>query len=167
MGGRPVSNVTKPAVYVVDTHALVWFLRGEVHKMGLSALFCMLHPRLRLIVPSYALEEVHRKFGPTMQAGEILVPPSALLRLLLKCSNVRILNRGAAVLAREFQLKRQQRTNRIPDQDIPIAASVLAVQQHYEGKTVLLSGDSALKSWGVLNGITVIWNQRPVEGLPM
>jgi hypothetical protein len=134
--------------------------------MGLSALFCMLHPRLRLIVPSYVLEEVHRDFRPTMQPRDILIPPSALLRLLLNCSNVRILNRGAAVLAREFQLKRQQRTNQITDQDIPIAASVLAVQQHYEGKTVLLSGDSALKSWGALNGITVIWNQRPLEGLP-
>jgi len=62
--------------------------------------------------------------------GDIpFIPPTALLRVVAKCCNVRVLERGTPVLAREFQLKRDQRQNRIDTQDIPIAAAVLVVRQ--------------------------------------
>jgi len=43
-------------IYVLDTHALVWFTKGHAHKLGLNALLAMLSPRARVVIPSYALE---------------------------------------------------------------------------------------------------------------
>ncbi len=145
-------------VYVLDTHAVIWFAKGRVDKFGKSAFVAMLSPRARLVIPSYAFEEIQRDFGPSMKLGkDPVIPPSAILRLVRKCSNVKVLDRGIAVLAREFQLKTNERQNRIDHQDIPIAAAVLVVREYYQGPVVLVTCDPRLKTWAASVGITVIW----------
>jgi len=121
-------------VFVLDTHALVWFTRGQAHRLGLNALLAMLSPRAQIVVPAYAFEEISLRFGPKLQmAKDPAIPPTALLRLVRRCSNVRILGRDAAVTAREIQLRSNQHQNRIDIQDIPIAAAVLVVRDYYNG----------------------------------
>ena len=154
-------------VFVLDTHALIWFVKGYAHRLGLNALLAMLSPRARVVVPSYAFEEISVRFGPKLQlAKDPAIPPAALLRLVKKCSNVRVLDRGAALIAREIQLRSGQHQNGIDSQDIPIAAAVLVVRDYYRGTVVLVTSDHRLKRWASNIGITVVWNQRPVEWLP-
>jgi hypothetical protein len=146
-------------VYVLDTQCLVWFVKGHARKLGLNALLAIQSPHARIVIPSYALEEIQRKFNPKMQSSKdaIRIPPTALLRVVTECSNVRVLARGSAVLAREFQLKNGQRQNGIPDQDIAIAAAVLVVKQYYNGPVLLLTSDRRFRAWAGGNGITVQW----------
>jgi hypothetical protein len=154
-------------VYVLDTCAVVWFAKGQESRLGKNALLAMLNPRARVIIPSYVLEEIQRGFGPSMKLGKHpAIPPTAILRLVGKCSNVKVLDRGSAVLAQEFQLETNERQNRIDHQDIPIAAAVLVVREYYKGPVMLVTYDPRLKAWAAGVGITVLWNQRPVEWLP-
>jgi len=153
-------------VFVLDTHALIWFAKGQAHRLGLNALLAMLSPRAQIVVPSYALEETSLSFGPKLQLGKDPgIPPAALLRLLQKCLNAKILDRGAALIAREIQLRSSRHQNGIDNQDIPIAAAVLVVRDYYRGPVLLVTCDQRLKRWAASAGITVVWNQRPVEWL--
>jgi PIN domain nuclease of toxin-antitoxin system len=148
--------MTSP-VYVLDTHCLVWFVKGHGRKLGLSTLLNLQNPHAKIVIPSFALEEIQGKFNPKMQSNKdaIKIPPTALLRLVIKCSNVRVLTRGPSVLAREFQLKNRQRQNDIPAQDVAIAAAVLVVRQSYSGPVLLLTRDFRLKAWAIRNGVTI------------
>ncbi len=160
--------MTNP-VYVLDTQSLIWFAKGYAHRLGLNALIAMLSPRARVVIPSFALEEIHQKFGPKMQPNtDPAIPPAALLRLVNKCQNVRVLARGPSVLAREIQLKTNERSNGLNRnrQDIPIAAAVLVVREYYREQVLLITCDRPLTIWAAKTGIRVLWNQRPVEWLP-
>ena len=144
----------KAPAYVLDTHVLVWFAKGHAHKLGLNSLMALLGRRARIVVPSYALEEVQRQFSPSMRAGkDMLVPPTPLLRLILKCLNARVLPRGPALLAEEFRL--HKRHSSIPVQDIPIAAAVLVAKKYYDGPVLLATCDRELKRWAGNMGIPV------------
>lgn len=159
----------KPAIYVVDTQALVWFTKGLPRVMGLNAYVALTHPRARIVIPSYVLEEIQRKFEPRTKSNKtIKIPPTALLRLLYQCSNVRILPRGGALLAREFRLQQKARKGSevVSAQDIPIAAAVLTVRDYYDGPIVLVTADGKLRRWSLANGVPVVWNQVPFLFLP-
>jgi hypothetical protein len=158
----------KPALLVVDTHALIWFVKGSVLPLGLNSFVSMIHPRARIVIPLHALTEVQQKFTPKMDSkkSSVRVPPTALLRLLNKCTNVRILPRGSVSLAWEFRLKRDKRTIGIPDQDIAIAAAVMVARQHYDGPVALITKDGPLTKWASSAGVPVIWHQLPFKLLP-
>jgi predicted nucleic acid-binding protein len=146
-------------VYVIDTQALVRFTKGFSTQIGREALSAMLSPKSRIVVPTYVLQEVAWQFGPRMSAPKnILIPPTALLRLLRQCANVRLLDRGSVVLAREFQLRRENRFTGIPDQDVPIAAAAVVVREYYAGPVFLITCDRALKKWAPTAGINIVWN---------
>ena len=155
-------------VYVLDTHALVWYVKGRMSQFGLNAFISMIHPRARIVIPAYALIEVQQKFTPKMDGkkNSMRIPPTPLLRLLCKCSNVRILPRGPETLAWEFRLKHTNRTNHIDDQDIAIAAAVLVVRQHCEEPVALVTNDGSLVKWASSAGVPIIWNHRPFRFLP-
>jgi hypothetical protein len=157
-----------PPIYVIDTHALVWFVKGRLAQFGLNAFVSMIHPRARLVIPSHAFTEVQQKFTPKLDSrkNNMRVPPTPLLRLVSKCSNVKILPRGPASLAWEFRLKRADRTHSLDDQDIAIAAAVLVARQYYEGPVALITYDGPLTEWASSAGVPVIWNQRPFRLLP-
>jgi PIN domain nuclease of toxin-antitoxin system len=159
----------KPPIYVVDTHTVVWFVKGHYHRLGINPFIVLIHPRARLVVSAYSLEEVQRKFEPrTNSANHIRIPPTALLRLLHQCTNIRILPRGSACLAKEFQLHSKVRNHLedIPFQDIPIAATVLVVRDYYHGPVVLITSDRKLKAWASRMSLTVIMSQVPLRDLP-
>lgn len=145
-------------VYVVDTCALIWFVRGDV-RLGLAARQALLNPTARVVVPAYSIEEIQRKFSPYMQPTRDIpaIPPTPLLRLLAKCSNAKVLDRGLAVIAREIALKNSYRANGINADDFPIAAAALIAKQYCGGPVVLLTSDGLLRRWARGEGITVIW----------
>jgi len=155
-----------PPLFVVDTHALVWFVKGCVLQLRSNSFVSMIHPRARIVIPSYAFTEVQREFTPKMGRNNMRVPPTPLLRLVSKCSNVRILPSDPALLAWEFRLKRNNRANGIPDQDIAIAAAVMVAREHYEGPVALITKDGPLVKWALSAGVPVIWNQSPFQLLP-
>jgi rRNA-processing protein FCF1 len=159
----------KPPAYVVDTQTLVWFAKGLVGNLGLNAFVALIHPRARVLVPSYVLEEIQRKFARKVNSNrEIKIPPTALLRVLLHCSNARILPRGEAVLAREFKLQTNvaKRAEVVSSQDIPIAAAVLVVRDFYPGPVVLITSDRGLRKWAASIGVPVLSRQPPFQFLP-
>jgi hypothetical protein len=155
-------------LYVIDTHALVRYVKGSVSQLGMHSFVSMSHPRARIVIPSYVFTEVQQQFTSKMDGkkNRMRVPPTPLLWLASKCSNVRILPRGPASLAWEFRLKRDQRTNGIPDQDIPIAAAVMVARQHYGGAVALITRDGLLVKWASSAGVPIIWNQWPFQLLP-
>lgn len=147
-------------VFVLDTHALVWFTKGILHQIGATALFSMSQYRARIVVPSYAFTEIQIKFTHKMdgKSNSMRLPPTPLLRLMSKCSNVRILPRGPATLAWEFKLSREKLSNGISDQDIPIAAATMVTRDYYDGQVGLITRDGSLSKWGSSVGIPIIWS---------
>jgi rRNA-processing protein FCF1 len=158
----------KPALFVLDTHVLVWFVKGKTRLIGLQALFVLSYPRARIVIPTYVFQEVQRKFGPSMDGknGSMRLPPSALLRLVCRCSNIRVLSADPQFIACEFRLKRDIRSNRIPDQDIPIAAALMTSRDVYDGPVALISNDGPLVKWAMSAGIPTIWSQANPKLLP-
>lgn len=160
MGGGSISNSVRGTVYVVDTHALVWFIKGD-SQLGLAALLAMLSERAQIVVPTFVLQEISQKFGPNMRGPKDMhIPPTPVLRLLGKCANVRMLDRGAVVLAKEFQLKRDRRLNGVPASDTAIAAAALVVREYYDGEVCLITADGSLTKWASKLGIGIVWKQR-------
>lgn len=149
-----------PPLFVLDTQALVRYLKGLRRRLGSEAFKIMIHPRARIVVPSYALEEIQAKFARLVsQSGrEISIPPTACLRLLLRCSNTRVFPRGATVLAEEFRLGgRTPRKSPLERQDIPVAATVLAIRRGYAGTVSLVTCDQKLRIWASCERIPVVW----------
>jgi PIN domain len=157
-----------PPLFVVDTHALVWFVKGRGLQLGLNSFISMIHPRARIVIPSHVFTEVQQNFTHKMASRQnsMRVPPTPLLRLTTKCSNVRILPIGPATLAWEFRLRRHMRTNGISDQDIAIAAAVMASRQHYNGIVALITKDGSLANWALSARVPVVWHQWPFQLLP-
>ena len=149
-------------VFVIDTHALVWFSKGNVSLLGSGAARAMLQFRARIVVPSFAFTEIQLKFSPKMDSkkNSMRVPPTPLLRLVSNCSNVRILPRGPATLAWEAKLMRNRLTNGIPDQDIPIAAASMVARDYYEGPIALITKDGPLAKWAPSAGISIVWSRH-------
>jgi rRNA-processing protein FCF1 len=156
-GGIP--EFMKPAIHILDTNAVVfWGKGGSSTQKTIKALS---DPQARLVIPSYVFEEIHidfRKRLVNQNNGAIRIPPSPLLRLVKHCSNVRILPRGAAVLAWEFRLwnENNKRKIGISNQDIPIAAAVNAVRDCDAWTVVLVTSDGELRRWAMQNGVDVI-----------
>jgi rRNA-processing protein FCF1 len=144
--------------YVIDTQALVWLIKGSVRKLGLNSFVTLIHPRARVVVPSYVLEEINQKFArPRIDmSSEIKVPPTALLRLLHRCVNVRILPRGAESLAKEFKLRNYVQRKLIAAQDVPIAAAALVVRDYCPDPVVLITRDRELRRWANTVGVEIL-----------
>ncbi len=162
MDREPVSEPVNPPVYVIDTHILAWFVQGLFRKLShcRAAVWTLINPRTRIVIPSYALEEVRNKFpylNMRKNNNNIAIPPTALLRLLQLCSNAKILPRGEAILAKEFSLTMMLHHRRIniDAQDIPIAAAVLVAKDYYKGPIVLITSDTKLERWALSAGVSV------------
>jgi rRNA-processing protein FCF1 len=156
------------SVYVLDTHALIWFVKGTISQFGFDAFVSLIHPRARIVIPAHVFVEAEQKFTPKMASKKtaIRLPPTPLLRLVSKASNVRILPRGPTALAYEFRLRRNIRVTAIDHQDIPIAAAVLACREHYRGPVALITNDGELTKWAISMDVPVIWNRRFLRLLP-
>jgi hypothetical protein len=149
----------KLPILVLDTQTLVRFALGLYLKLSHKAFFSLVDAKARIVIPSYSLEEILKKFPyQKRKSDDIPIPPTALLRALRSCSNARILPRGAAVLYREFELNRKLNARRIvlANQDIPIAAATLVVQ-NYTGEVVtLVTSDGGLSRWASVERIPVL-----------
>ena len=165
MDREPLSEPLKPAIYVVDTHIVVWFAEGLYTNLSWAATGTLLDPRTRIVIPSYVLQEIRNKFPylNTRKNNQIAISPTALLRLLHRCSNARILPRGEAILAKEFalELMRSKRQIDVEAQDIPVAAAVLVAKEYYGGPTTLITSDEKLEKWALSVGIPVLQRRPP------
>jgi hypothetical protein len=148
-----------PAVYVLDTHIVAWFALGLLKKLNPAAVWTLFDRKARIVIPSYVLQEIRNKFPylNMRKNHDIPIPPTALLRLLQRCSNARILPRGEAILAKEFSLTLMlsQRQIDIAAQDIPIAAAVLVAKDYYGGPIILITSDAKLEKWALSVGVPV------------
>jgi hypothetical protein len=103
----------KPAVYILDTNSVVFWGKGL--SSSRKTLQALSDPLARLVVPSYVFEEIQRDFTTRLfklRDHAMKIPPSPLLRLVLHCSNVRILPRGPATLALEFRLAQETKNRK-------------------------------------------------------
>lgn len=150
--------MSSATVYVLDTQTLVWFLKGNVHLLGPNRGSALKHPRARIVVPLYALEEMRTKFiRPKVNKDAIRIPPTPCLRLLLKCSNVRVLSTGPAMFAEAsvfHELNGEQ--TEVTKQDVPIAAAALVVHRRHLGVTCLVTRDKSLRTWARRSGLQVL-----------
>lgn len=152
--------MTPLSLYVLDTQALVFFLKGEAHRLGIRAFQAVTAPFAKIVVPSYAFEEIEKKFARVgkPRIKEINIPPSAALKLVLRSSNARVFARGPTVLAAEFHLRWAVGNHRLlPQQDLPVAATVMTILNSYDGGVVLISSDKELATWAKSLGVRVIW----------
>ncbi len=149
----------KAPVFVLDTHALVWYAKGSVRKIGFAAFNSVHNNQAWIVIPLYVFTEIQRGFSHKMdtQKDQMRVPPTPLLRLICNCSNVRILPREAATVAWEFKLMRNRASNGISEQDVPIAAATLVVRDYYKGPVRLVTNDGPLSKWAASAGIPIIW----------
>jgi len=60
---EPLSEPLKPAIYVVDTHIVVWFAEGLYTNLSWAATGTLLDPRTRIVIPSYVLQEIRNKIS--------------------------------------------------------------------------------------------------------
>lgn len=146
--------MTSP-LYLLDTHAVVYYLKGNVLRLGWRTFEAISARESRIVVPSYALEEIQNKFVRDTRSArlEINIPPTPCLKVLLTRSNLRVLTRGPTVLAEEFRLRTPKPI--VDVQDIPIAAAALVVRKLL-GTLCLVTSDRKLRRWAVENGMRVI-----------
>ena len=82
------------------------------------------------------------------------IPPTPCLRLLLRCSNVRVFPRGPGVMAEELGLWRLYRDGPISHQDVQICATALAIQRATRLQVALVTCDKQIRKWGK---VPVLW----------
>jgi hypothetical protein len=144
--------MTQPPIYVVDTHALVWYLEGRLTALGKQALSVLSRPTSRLVVPIHCFEEIRLKFFPKESGAKMIrVPPSAALRVVAHTTNIRIFPRGAGVLAEENRLRKLKL---ISDQDLPICATAIAIAKATSVDVFVLSKDGQMKRSGL---VQLVW----------
>lgn len=153
--------MTPSKIYVLDTHALVWFLKRD-RTIGQKALKIMLCSQSRLVVPIYLIEEIRLKSlsdNPKHRNQRIGLPPATVLRILMKSQNIKVFPRSSAVAFEEETLHRAVMLRRqcLPKQDIPICATALAIKKALTDSTevFLITKDAEIRQWGQ---IPVIWN---------
>lgn len=153
--------MTHSQIYVLDTHALVWFLKRD-RKIGQRALKIMLSSQSRLVVPIYLIEEIRLKSlndNPKHHNQRIGLPPATVLRILTNSQNIKIFPKSPAVAIEEENLYRAVMLRRysLPKQDIPICATALAIKRALadSAKIFLITQDAGIRKWGQ---IPIVWN---------
>ncbi len=151
-------------IYVLDTHALVHFLKRD-KPIGRKARIIMLDSQSDLVVPIFLFDEIYHKSIPLRnlhRSDKINLPPATVLRILSGSTNIKVFPRSPAVEHEELSLRRDKILNRkintsLPDQDIPICATALAIKQAFDGRrsVFLISKDNGVRRWG---RIPVIWD---------
>ena len=150
-----------PLLYVLDTHAIVWFLKRN-KCIGAQALRIMLNSQSRLVVPAYIIDEIRLKSltdNPQFRRDRIGLPPATVLRLIMTSHNIKDFPRSPAVLVEELRLQRavQLRRQTLDKQDIPICATALAIQKALSGSmsVILITKDAGIRRWAQ---IPIVWN---------
>jgi PIN domain nuclease of toxin-antitoxin system len=145
--------VSSTTIYVVDTHALVRFLTGD-SSLGPRARTILADARSHLVVPIHSFEEIRRKFFTLDAKTMVRVPPAVALRLVAKCSNMKILPRGLAVFHEEKALKQSAVGRQIPGDDISICATAIAVRNATGRPVILITRDGKIRRSGI---IPTVW----------
>lgn len=148
------------SVYVLDTHALVWFLKRD-RPIGVTALKILLSRSARLVVPIYVFDEIRMKsLGNTSsyKPDRIGIPPATALRVIARASNIKSFPKSPAVLFEEERLRREVRFRKVllDAQDIPICATALAIQKALSphSQTYIMSKDTRIRNW---KRVPIIW----------
>lgn len=143
-------------IYVLDTHALVWFLKRDC-PIGAKALKIMLSLKSKLVVPIYVFDEI-RMSNATYRGDRIGLPLGATLRTVAGACNIKIFPKSPAVVLEEERIRRDVRFKKVvlPKQDIPICATAIAIQKALsETEIRILSKDVMIQRWG---RVPTIWN---------
>jgi PIN domain nuclease of toxin-antitoxin system len=130
--------------YIVDTHALIWFLEGN-SRLGLSAKIILSDPSSQLILPATALAEA----AWIVERGRTSIPSTeALFRILKSDSRIEVypLDRGtieqSALLSAIGEMYDRQ-----------IVATALLLQHQGEAIT-LLTCDQNITASGL---VSITW----------
>jgi len=151
--------MTSKNLYVLDTHALVWFLKRNT-SIGRKALTIMLSGKSCLVVPIYLIDEIRHKSLNNNETTRPLIglPPSTVLRLICGARNIVVFPRSPGVVIEEERLRRAvtYRKLSLDRSDIPICATAIAIQKANSSVHVfLLSKDGRIRKCA---DIPTIWN---------
>ena len=145
-------------IYVIDTHALVWFLKRN-QPLGRRALRIMLDSKSCLVVPIFAFEEIEQKsIRFNNRSDQIGIPPGTALRIVMGSSNIKVFPKSPAVAFEILRLERavNSKKENLAKQDFPICATAMAIRKAVHGHSLvyIISRDSRLRKWG---RIPIIW----------
>ncbi|CAA9430147.1 MAG: hypothetical protein AVDCRST_MAG64-3423 [uncultured Phycisphaerae bacterium] len=130
--------------FVIDTHALVWFLQGDA-RLGLKARAVLEDPGSKLVLPAIALAEACH----IVERGRTSIPSSReLLKAVGRDRRIRVAPLTRAIVRRTVDL------GSIPEMhDRQIAATALRIIDR-GGDAILLTKDERILASGI---VPVIW----------
>jgi PIN domain nuclease of toxin-antitoxin system len=130
--------------YVVDTHALIWFLEGNP-RLGIAAKTVLMDPVSELILPAIALAEAVW----IVDRGKTSIPSvRSLLDLIAQDSRVVLHPLDWGIIAQSIGLSP---INEMHDRQIVSTAKILEVQGE---QVALLTCDQNITASNV---VTIVW----------
>ncbi|MBO3461912.1 PIN domain-containing protein [Aetokthonos hydrillicola Thurmond2011] len=130
--------------YVVDTHALIWFLEGNL-KLGSDAKNILSAPTSELIIPATALSEAVW----IVERGRTSIPSAdTLLKVITTDPRAVIYPLDTSVIARTITLSQITEMH-----DRQIVATALFIESRGD-KVALLTCDQNITASGL---VTIIW----------
>lgn len=135
------------AKYVIDTHALIWFLSNS-KRLGPEARKRLKDPNSEFYVLTDVLQEIRRKFEKfkvdNKDKGAIKIPPIICWLILKKSKNVKIRNLAYS----ELSLLRSKHPglNRFNKDDQPFVAKYFILKQKYPRTEVeIITADDIMR----------------------
>lgn len=134
------------AKYVIDTHALIWFLSNPNERLGTEARKRMKDPNSEFYVLTDIFEEIRRKFEKFKTDNKpkkaIKIPPIICWLILKKCKNVKIRNLPHGELS--LLKSKEPVLNNFNKDDQPFVAKYLILKQKYPRTEVEIITDDAI-----------------------
>jgi len=135
------------AKYVIDTHALIWFLSNS-KRLGPEARKRLKDPNSEFYVLTDVLQEIRRKFEKfkvdNKDKGAIKIPPIICWLILKKSKNVKIRNLPYGELS--LLRSKDAALNALKKDDQPFVAKYFILKQKYPGTEVeIITGDDIMR----------------------
>ena len=127
--------------YVVDTHALVWFIEGNA-RLGATAKQALTDPRAELVVPTIVLAEIVHLYA----RKRIEVDLGSVLTRVANASNCSVYPLDEAVVERLPAA--------LDIHDAIIVATALVFREVLEKDTLIISKDAEIANCGL---VSVVW----------
>jgi len=127
--------------YVVDTHALVWFIEGN-RRLGAAARQALRNPEAELIVPTIALAEIVHLYA----RKRIEVDLGSVLTRVASASNCSVYPLDEAVVERL--------PTTLDIHDAIIVGTALVFREVLDKDTIVISKDADIANSGL---VSVVW----------
>jgi len=127
--------------YVVDTHALVWFIEGNA-RLGATAKQALTDPRAELVVPTIVLAEIVHLYARKRTEVDL----GSVLTRVANASNCSVYPLDEAVVERLPAA--------LDIHEAIIVATALVFREVLEKDTLIISKDAEIANSGL---VSVVW----------